>query len=221
MEENARTKEQLKRFLPPAVVAGMMEDRIELDRSPRELTATVLFSDIRGFTSLSENTPPPDLIRLLNDYFDRMVEAVFAHGGVLDKFIGDALMAVWGTLEPEDDGGARRAVNAARALLAGLEEFNRSRPEGLPLRMGIGVNTGPVVAGFMGAWNRRLEFTVVGDTVNVASRLCSRAAAGEIVIGPETWRLLGRPEDAVPSEGVRLKGKAEPLPVYTIRHPGE
>lgn len=166
-----RTSQMFKRFLDPNVVSDLIE-RGEFDHrntaQAREIS--VLFSDIRGFTSLSEVSTPEDVVALLNAYFSRQVDVIFAHSGTLDKFIGDAIMAFWGApLEQPDH--AVRAVNAALDMSVALETM-RGQMDGLAstLEIGIGIHTGRAVVGFIGS-SDRLDYTVIGDTVNLASRV--------------------------------------------------
>jgi adenylate cyclase len=146
------------------------------------MPVVVLFSDIRGFTAIAESLPPMQMASQLNEYFSAMVECVFRHGGALDKFIGDAIMAYWGAPETRDD-DADCAVAAAFDMQASLDALNaRWRAEGRPeLHAGIGIHQGDAFVGNIGS-PRRLEFTLIGDTVNVASRLCSLAQAGEVLV---------------------------------------
>lgn len=159
------------RFLDPRVVQAVTEGGVlatAQEGSSREIS--VLFSDIRGFTSLSETRPPEAIVRLLNRYFDTQVEAIFAEGGTLDKFIGDAIMAFWGApiASPQH---AAQAVRAALRMQARLEDFKRELGElGAQFDIGIGIHTGPAVVGFLGA-AQRLDYTAIGDTVNLASRI--------------------------------------------------
>ena len=176
----------------------------------------VLFSDIRGFTALSETMNPDDMARLLSEYFTEMVDCVFRHEGTLDKFIGDAVMAQWGAPigDPRD---ADKAVRAAMDMIHELDKLNaRWRAEGRPeLQIGIGLNFGDAFAGNIGS-EKRLEFTVIGDTVNTASRLCSVAAPREILISEPMLAALSdkpRVEERPPME---LKGKSQPVPVYRV-----
>jgi adenylate cyclase len=177
----------------------------------------VLFSDIRGFTALSETMNPDAMATLLTEYFTEMVECVFRHGGMLDKFIGDAVMAQWGApLGNPDD--ADRAMQAAIDMMKALEELNvRWRSEGRPtLEIGIGLNHGEAFAGNIGS-ERRLEFTVIGDTVNTASRLCSAAGAGEILLSEEMRKALKSPPKLTKRPPMELKGKSQPVPVYRVK----
>jgi adenylate cyclase len=176
----------------------------------------VLFSDIRGFTQLSESMKPDEMASLLTEYFTEMVECVFRHSGTLDKFMGDAVMAQWGApIGTPDD--ADQAMSAALDMMAAMETLNRRwQSEGRPqLELGIGLNYGEAFAGNIGS-ERRLEFTVIGDTVNTANRLCSAADSGQILITEEMRRALKSPPPLAVCPPVELKGKSQPLPVYRV-----
>jgi class 3 adenylate cyclase len=170
VQQGEKAKSRLGAYLSPEIAREVMELTSTSQRRSQH-QAAVLFSDLRGFTQQGEALPPEQLIAELNAYFEVMVAAVQANGGVVDKFMGDALMAVFGVPHPTDDSGAR-AVRAALAMEAALVEHNRARAAlGLrPLRHGIGVHFGPVVAGDVGSAARR-QYTVIGDTVNVAARI--------------------------------------------------
>jgi adenylate cyclase len=176
----------------------------------------VLFSDIRDFTALTQDMAPDDVARLLSEYFTAMVEVVFRHGGTLDKFIGDAIMAQWGApISSPDD--ADRAMAAALDMLRGLEVLNaRWRSEGRPtLQVGIGLNFGEAFAGYVGS-ERRLEFTVLGDAVNVANRLCAAAEGGEILITGDMRSALQSSTPLRERGRLEFKGKSHPVPVYSV-----
>ncbi len=169
LAERDQVRDLLDKNVSPEVAAQLMRDGSALGGEEREVT--ILFSDLRGFTTLSEELPPPELLALLNRYLDRMSAAIEAHGGVIDKFIGDAIMALFGAPVAQPD-AADRAVAAALAMQRALVILNaelaaEGRP---PLAMGIGVNTARVVAGNIGS-HRRLNYSVLGDGVNVAARL--------------------------------------------------
>lgn len=216
MRREAVVLSNFQRYFTPDLalqIAGQ-EGEIQLGGAKRQVV--VLFSDIRGFTSLSERMSPDEIASLLNRYFTEMVEIVFEHGGTLDKFMGDALMALWGApIARADD--ADRATQAALAMqraLAGLNE--RWIRQGLPpLSIGIGINAGEVFAGNIGS-ARRLEYTVIGDAVNTAARLCSEAGPGEILIAEPLYAALRRPPPVSALTPWPLRGKAHPVPVYRI-----
>jgi adenylate cyclase len=177
---------------------------------------TVLFSDIRGFTALSETMPASEMATLLTDYFTEMVECVFNNDGTLDKFIGDAVMAQWGapigTTEDPD-----KAMKAAIEMMDELGKLNKKWiSDGRPgLQIGIGINHGEAFAGNIGS-ERRLEYTVIGDTVNTASRLCSAAGPGEILISEELRRVLTKKPKLVECPPMELKNKTQPVKVFKV-----
>jgi len=177
---------------------------------------TVLFSDIRGFTALSETMPASEMATLLTDYFTEMVECVFNNEGTLDKFIGDAVMAQWGApIGSPDD--ADKAMKAAIEMMSELGKLNAKWiAEGRPgLQIGIGINHGEAFAGNIGS-ERRLEYTVIGDTVNTASRLCSAAGPGEILISEEMRKVLTKKPKLVECPPMELKNKSQPVKVYKV-----
>ncbi len=179
-------------------------------------TIAVLFSDIRGFTALSETMRPDDMASLLTEYFTEMVDSVFRNDGTLDKFIGDAVMAQWGApIGTADD--ADKCMTAAIEMMKELDKLNAKwRGEGRPeLQIGIGLNYGEAFAGNIGS-ERRLEFTVIGDTVNTASRLCSPAGPGEILISQEMRGALSKKPKLASCPPMELKGKSQPVPVYRV-----
>jgi adenylate cyclase len=212
-------RSNLERFFTPALAERIAQspDAVKLGGDKRMVA--VLFSDIRGFTALSETMNPDDMARLLSEYFTEMVDCVFRHGGTLDKFIGDAVMAQWGAPlgEPDD---ADRAMRAALDMMRSLAALNRRwRDQGRPeLAIGIGLNCGEAFAGNIGS-ERRLEFTVIGDVVNTASRLCGAAEGGEILMSEPFQRAM---RDAVPvnqHDPMELKGKSQPVPVWSVDLP--
>jgi adenylate cyclase len=203
-------------YVTPEVAEHAIEYGAEL--GGQLTTATVLFADIRDFTALSEHTPPDVLITMLNRYLQTMTEVVNAHKGIVNKFGGDSLLAVFGTpLKPASD-PAQCAVDTARDMLQALQTFNGAqRQRGEPaLRIGIGIATGPVVAGNVGG-QERLEYTVIGDPVNLASRLetLTKSTGASVLIDGPTTEALPHSE-LTPIGDIDVRGKEEPVPVYTL-----
>ncbi|MHB1264160.1 MAG: adenylate/guanylate cyclase domain-containing protein [Gemmatimonadaceae bacterium] len=209
-------RSNFERYFAPSLAERIVAspEAVRLGGEKREVT--VLFSDIRGFTALSETMRPDDMASLLTEYFTEMVDIVFRNGGTLDKFIGDAVMAQWGAPIRQDD-DADRAMRAAIEMMAALETLNaRWREQGRPeLQIGIGLNHGEAFAGNIGS-ERRLEFTVIGDTVNTASRLCSAAEAREILISDDMRKALTHVPPLEECPPMELKGKSQPVPVFKV-----
>jgi adenylate cyclase len=228
-----RTYRDLLGLTASPAVAERLRESVEEGRLALEAQstiATVLFCDIRGFTRLSEDKDPEYVIQLLNDYMQGVVKVIRDHGGVINKFVGDAALAFFGILPETRPFGqsAREAVSAALAMLDYLEEFNNKRLEQgeEPLRIGVGVNTGPVVAGTMGS-AERLEYTVLGDTVNVSQRLSDlnkEYPAYDVFLSADTHRGMGEElrARAVHIGETRVKGRVAPVDVYGLaRESGE
>ena len=213
-----KKRERLGRFLSPQVTSRILassESQSAALGVPEEKEVTVLFADIVGFTSMSERMSPAAVALVLNDYLSRMTDAIFKHDGTLDKYIGDAIMAVFGApLDMPDH--AARAVSAALEMRQRLEEFNAERKEGPHLRIRIGINSGKVVAGEIGSINKK-EYTVLGDTVNIASRLESSVAQpGMIVIGENTHAMVEGQFQVNPLPPKALKGKDKPVATFEV-----
>jgi adenylate cyclase len=219
LAEEAKTRESLGRFLSPVLLEQVMQNTVDLNRSGAERVVTVMFADIRGFTPLTERSKAADVVSLLNEFFDQMVEVVFARGGVLDKYIGDALMAVWGTPVPKPK-DAVEAVAAGREMQETLASLNALRVDrgDDPINIGIGLATGPCVSGAIGA-RRRMDYTVVGDAVNLASRLAGIARGGQVLCDEATYEAAGRPPDAAELPPAQVKGKAQPVAVFQLVGP--
>jgi adenylate cyclase len=212
--ETERVRRLFARYTSDAVVEEILRaGDVVLTGEKRQVT--VLFADIRNFTSLSESLPAEQVMGILNEVLGQLADAVLSHGGTLDKFLGDGLMAVFGAPVRHDD-DARRAVDSALQMMDSIRVRNARATEGTPrVELGIGINTGQAIAGSLGS-ERRTEYTCIGDVVNVASRLCAHAGAGEILVGEETVtesRMTGTFE-SLPA--VRLKGKAQPVPLFRV-----
>ena len=210
-------RSNFERYFAPQLAARIAGSPEALKLGGDKRPVAVLFSDIRGFTALSETMNPDAMATLLTEYFTEMVECVFRHGGTLDKFIGDAVMAQWGApIGSPDD--ADEAMAAAMEMMVELRKLNVGwEAQGRPsLQIGIGLNYGEAFAGNIGS-ERRLEFTVIGDTVNTASRLCGKAAAAEILISDDMRRALTVPPPLDECPPMELKNKSQPVKVYRVR----
>src|SRR5258705_2819087 len=224
--ENARAHERLareevaranySRFLPEYVVKQMLENPESFKLGGVSQTITILFADIRGFTRISEHAPPEKIVSLLNRYFSAMTDIIFAHGGTLDKYLGDGLMALFGapTATPED---ASNALNAAVAMQRRVLGINQElRDEGLPeLGVGMGLHTGEVTVGYIGS-ERRSEYTAIGDAVNTSSRLESNARGGEILISDATAKAAHSRYRVQPREPITVKNREQPVVLWEV-----
>jgi class 3 adenylate cyclase len=204
-------------YVTPEVAAHALQHGAE--RGGELTEATVLFSDIRGFTALTERIPPDALLELLNRYFEVMSQVIVDHGGLLNKYGGDSLMAVFGSpVHPLKD-HASRAVHTACAMMRALEEFNvelGKRGE-VPLEVGVGIATGPLVAGNVGS-AERLEYTVIGDAVNLASRLegMTKKLLTPVLMSGRTAEAVRDWETLEPLGEVRVRGKREPVQIFGL-----
>jgi len=216
IRREALVRSNFERYFAPQLAERIASAPEAIKLGGEKRRVAVLFSDIRGFTNLSESMNPDEMASLLTEYFTEMVECVFRHGGTLDKFMGDAVMAQWGApIGMPDDPDC--AMAAAMDMMTAMQTLNqRWQSEGRPrLELGIGLNYGEAFAGNIGS-ERRLEFTVIGDVVNTASRLCSAADSGEILLTEEMRRALKSPPPLAECPPVELKGKKDPLPVYRV-----
>jgi adenylate cyclase len=207
---------QFSRFTNPHIARQLVE-RGGIETARREVT--LLFSDIRGFTTLSESRSPEEVIDLLNRYFSLQVDVVFSHGGSLDKFIGDCIMAMWGAPLDQPD-HARRAVACALDMADTLQAFKRELgAEHTDFDVGIGLHSGPAVVGLMGSQKRRLEYTAIGDTVNLASRIegLTKDARRRILVSAETRERCGDAFDFVSCGTFTVKGRSQPVELFEPR----
>ncbi len=217
IQREAVVLSNFQRYFAPDLAEQIASQVEEVQLGGAKRPVVVFFSDIRGFTSMSENMTPDQIATLLTEYFTEMVEVVFEHGGTLDKFMGDAIMALWGAPITHGD-DADRAMRAAIQQQETLATLNAKWAEdGRPqVGIGIGINFGEVFAGNIGS-DRRLEYTVIGDAVNTASRLCSKAEVGEILISEPFYQALKNPPEVEALEPLELKGKAQAVPVYRVK----
>ncbi len=216
IEERDRLKETFGRYMTRQIADHLMKS--EQGLGGELVPVTVLFSDIRSFTSISENMDPRELLDFLNEYLSGMVESVLHHHGVVDKFIGDAIMAVFGAPLPEaeDPLHAVRAALAMREKLAKINEGFLAR--GLPeIRTGIGLHSGQVVAGNMGH-SERMEYTVIGDTVNLASRLegLTKELGCDIVVSEDLYLQVKDDVVVEPLRKIKVKGRDQEVMVYRL-----
>jgi len=216
-DERRVIKDMFARYMSQEVMTNLMEnpDSIKLGGDKRE--ATVFFADIRGYTSFSEGREPEDIVEILNEYFSEAVENVMTYKGYIDKFIGDCIMAVWGVpMQPKKD-DAINAVSCAISIQSAVRSAKRNffRNEAARLRIGIGINTGPLVAGNLGSI-QRMDYSVIGDTVNLAARLEGAAGADEIIISQSTRNQIGNQFKLEKRKPIRVKGKEKPIHIYNV-----
>ncbi|MGC6417258.1 MAG: adenylate/guanylate cyclase domain-containing protein [Bradymonadia bacterium] len=215
-EDEAVARSSLSRLLSPNLVEQVVSGGISMDKGGTSREATVLFTDVRGFTSLSEEIGPEQTISLLNEFFEIMVDIVFRHEGTLDKFIGDELMAVWGAPMEQSD-HVERAVRAALEMRRSLEDWNRFRVANGASRVlaRTAINTGQMVAGYMGS-TKTLSYTVIGDAVNTASRMCHHAESGQVLISDSIASALGNRLELDRLDAVKFKGKSHDVQLYNV-----
>jgi adenylate cyclase len=217
MFQGLRQRDNLTRFMPRQVAERVIHAGPNA-LAPVEREVTVMFTDIRGFTAMSEGLSPREVLSMLDDYFGRMGQIVKGHDGVLGKFLGDGLLAFWGVPDRLDD-HAVRAVRAARDMRRAVRELNQHREnQGQPpIRIGIGIHTGPVAAGMLGG-ALQAEYTIIGDAVNVASRVESLTKEHDVdvLISEVTWSQLAEPRRGEKLATVEIRGRKQPIVVYTI-----
>ncbi len=216
LQEREKMKVAFGKFVNKNIADMVLRDEISLGGQKQDVT--VLFTDLRNFTAQSELMQPEEVVEFLNQYLTRMVQCVHDNSGIVDKFIGDAIMALWGTpVSSEYD--TTRAIDAALAMRRELISFNNERKNmGIqPVRIGAGINTGPVVAGQIGSPDR-MEYTVIGDTVNLASRIESlnKPFGTDILVTGHTLKIVKDVFDCVPMEKIKVKGKKDQLQVYAV-----
>lgn len=213
-EELARAK--YRRFMPPHVVDEILQSPNTLSLGGTNSCITALFSDIRGFTSMSEQLSPEFVVQILNKYFGDMTPIVFANEGLLDKFMGDGLMALFGVPYACDEAASnavRAAIQMQRRMTAVNEELTAM---GLSeISIGIGVNTGTATVGYIGSRDRT-DYTAIGDTVNLAARLEKRAEPGQVIISRFTFEAIGNAFPVRPCEEIMVKGKQQPVQIYEV-----
>ena len=215
-----RERQAMQHYLSDAaadaapLAASSVGDVSEIMRA-EEKFATIFFTDIVGFTPLTERLHATELVEMLNAYFDAMTPLFKEHGGIIDKFVGDAIMAVFtGDGKRSDADAALGAVRTGMAMIKTLNDFNASRDEQLNVR--VGINSGNVIIGDIGAKLHRRDYTVIGDHVNVAARLESAAARGTVLISEDTYDLIEEWVAAKMLGPIEVKGKSDPIEVYQV-----
>ncbi|MBU1076836.1 MAG: HAMP domain-containing protein [Spirochaetes bacterium] len=223
MTEGLREKEKIKNTFNKFVSAEVAEEVLKgdgvLKLGGEYKEVTMFFSDIRSFTSMSEKMTPHEVISMLNEYLSLMTDIILEHKGIIDKYVGDEIMALWGApIKREND--AELCVRAAVAQLKALEQLNKDRvARGEPeIQIGVGINTGQVVSGNMGS-EKRLDYTVIGDNVNLASRLCDNAGKKglhDIIMAESTYNLVKDIIQAKEVEPIYVKGKEKPIRIFEV-----
>jgi len=217
VEHEAHTKAQFERLLSPSVVEQVMSGKVNLEKGGELRDVTILFADIRGFTSMSHRSTPTSIVAMLNRYFEMVVDIVFHHEGTVDKYIGDEIMVLFGA--PLDlTYPADHAISCALEIQGALKLFNKQRKKDgeEPIHIGIGINSGEVVVGSIGS-SQTKQYTCIGDAVNVAARLVSLAEPGQVVISESTMkRLKGKAKyEVLPP--IKLKGIEGDLEAYAVK----
>jgi adenylate cyclase len=210
-----RVRSTMARYMSKEVADQLLEAGEEA-LVGKDQRVSVMFSDVRGFTSLAESVSARETVSMLNEYFTDMVDVIFANGGILDKYMGDAIMALFGAPFASDQ-DASNAVRAANEMMLALATLNKRRVErgGTALDIGIGISTGDVVVGNIGS-NKRLEYTVIGDSVNLASRLegANKFYGSKILFSEFTMKELESPRLIREVDKIRVKGKDKPVRIY-------
>lgn len=222
MMEEANTKQMMERYFPPQLVGEFENKKANLEAGGKDQEVTILFSDIRSFTTLSEKLTAGEVVTLLNDYLSRMTDIIFSNNGTIDKFIGDAIMTLFGApLKNDDD--AYRAIRTALEMQNTLSDFNRDHPYTTePLKVGIGIHTGNVIVGNIGS-DKRFDYTVIGDNVNLSSRIegMTKYYHCSILISQATYDKLTdhqKKNDFIIRlvDEVIVKGKSKSLRIYEV-----
>ena len=199
-------------MLPPDLVEQIVAGEAPLNQEPKSITATILFSDLEGFTQLSGKLRAKKLARVLNEYLSSMTEIIFEHGGTVDKFIGDAIVARFDSGDPATD--ALDAVRGAWGMCRELERFNLDSFEEVQSR--IGINSGEVILGNLGCHKHRLEYAMIGDNVNIGQRLESGAPKQGVMISESTYNLVRDQILVGERQEIEVKGKNEKVAAYVL-----
>jgi len=221
MAEDLRLKDRIQtwfgRYVTPEIVERILASPDDEWMKGTRLEATIIFVDIRGFTAMAERSDPDAVVELLNSYFTLVTDVIIQYGGYLDKFVGDAVMGVFGALAPDPE-HAQTALLAAMEIRRHLPELNQRLPMlGEPIQVGMGINTGEVVAGNIGS-SKSMEYTVIGDNVNVASRLTDLAGPDQVLISEQVFlKVVGDSRFILQSRGaLEVKGRKGPVGIYEV-----
>lgn len=219
LREKERVKVLFGRYLPKAVAERALRQTGDLQLGGEQRDVTIMFSDIRGFTAMSERLSPQDVVAMLNAYYTRMIDVLFENDGTLDKIIGDAIMALFGA-PVADQASATNAVRTGLAMMDALRAFNAQRAEEgkEALEIGIGISAGTVVAGNLGSV-KQLSYTVVGEEVNLASRLCGSARGGQILVSEAVFSRTRWAFDFRAVEAIEMKNVSRPVQIYEVLGP--
>jgi len=214
--ERSRVTEIFGRYVSKGVVKEILQNKEEIQLGGVRRDVTLVFVDIRGFTPLSEKMQPEEVILILNEYLDLCTRAVFAYEGTLDKYIGDGVMSIFGAPMDQPDHAAR-AIRAALQMKKGSAQLAERLIEkyGRSVSFGIGINSGPAVIGNIGS-QERMDYTAIGDTVNLAARLESNAKPGQILISQNTYERVKDQFVLTPLEPIKVKGKEQPVQIYQV-----
>jgi len=217
IELEARSKAQFERLLSPSVVEQVMSGKVKLEKGGELREITILFADIRGFTAMAHRSEATHIVAMLNRYFEMVVDVVFKHGGTVDKYIGDEVMVLFGAPVDMED-AADKAVACALEMQAALERFNidRERHGDDKIQIGVGINSGEVVVGSIGS-SQTMQYTCIGDAVNVASRLTDMAKSGQVIISENTLARLSGKANCEVLPPVPLKGIDGELKAYMVK----
>ena len=214
--EQSKIKNTFKRYVSKSVVDQLLDDDQKLNLGGEERDVTVLFSDIRGFTAMSEKMKPKEVVSTLNSYFSEMIDIIFKFDGTLDKIVGDELMVVFGAPIARDN-DAERAVQTAIGMVESLKKFNDKRVKKgkVPINAGIGINKGKVISGNIGSKDQ-MDYTVIGDTVNLGARLCSFAGPLKIIVSKSVKDEIGDNYKTRKLEPIKVKGKRKPVEIFKV-----
>ncbi|MEW6555848.1 MAG: adenylate/guanylate cyclase domain-containing protein [Elusimicrobiota bacterium] len=206
----------LTKYLDPKIVKQLVTEQDELHSETEKRSITIMFIDIRGYTSLAEKIQPEKLVKTLNEYLEAITNIIIKFGGTVDKFIGDGILCFFGNPTEYAD-HPLRAIKSALVIQNTIKSLNKQwiKTEQPLIHLGIGINTGEVIIGNIGG-NDRMDYTVIGDNVNITSRLCDIAEAEQIIVSELTYEAVKENVEAKEFNPINLKGKQEPIKVYEI-----